>query len=78
RSKVSDSNVDLQTAAAAVETDQVKRQAMYRDLNEYITKKAYWAPICVPQIFVGIKASVKGAVYKGNGSHILTYAYIEN
>lgn len=78
RSRVNDPYVDSQTAAAAVQTDPVQRLAMYRELNEYITKKAYWAPICVPQVFVGIKSSVRGGVYKGNGSHILTYAYIEH
>ncbi|MFA7126502.1 MAG: ABC transporter substrate-binding protein [Bacilli bacterium] len=78
RSKVNDPYVDSQTAAAAVEIDPVKRLGMYKDLNQYITKKAYWAPVCVPQIFIGVKASVQGAVYKGNGSHNLTYAYIEN
>jgi len=76
RSRVDDPKIDSAINAAAVMADAKKRAKMYADLNKYITDEAYWVPICIPQVFVGIHKGLKGAVYAGNASHDFTYAYM--
>ncbi len=75
RSKVNDPYVDEMIAKAAMEPDTAARAQMYHELNAYITEKAYWVPLALPQIFAASRANVQGAKYTGNGSHDFTYAY---
>ena len=76
RSRVDDPKIDSAIDAAAIKADSTKRAKMYADLNQYITDEAYWVPICIPQVFVGVRKGLQGAVYVGNTSHNFTYAYL--
>lgn len=74
RSKVNDTYVDEMITKAAIEPDTAARTQLYKDLNTYITEKAYWVPVCLPQVFVAVQAGLEGAHYAGNTSHDFTYA----
>lgn len=76
RSKVKDPYVDETIAKAAIEPDSKTRSNLYKELNTYITEKAYWVPVCIPQVFVATRSNLLGAQYAGNTSHDFTYAYI--
>ena len=76
RSKVNDSFIDEMVLKAAAEMDQATRIEMYHDLNQYITNKAYWIPIAIPQVFIGIDTELEGALYASTTRHEFTYAYI--
>lgn len=76
RSRVDDPKIDSAINAAAITADSAKRAKMYADLNKYITDEAYWVPVCIPQVFVGVRKGLKGAIYAGNTSHDFTYAYL--
>lgn len=76
RSHVNDPYVDEMIAKAAAEPDSAVRTELYRELNTYITEKAYWVPIAIPQIFAATRADVEGAVYAGNTAHDFTYVHV--
>ena len=77
RSKVNDPYIDEMALKAGAEMNEELRVGMYNDLNQYITDKAYWVPIAIPQVFVGIKTDLKGALYASTTRHDFTYSYIE-
>lgn len=55
-----DPELDRMIDEALVESDTVKRTAMYHELQEYATNIATMLPIAVEQINVGMQASVEG------------------
>lgn len=77
RSKVNDPYIDEMALKAGAEMNVEARVSMYNEMNRHITNKAYWVPIAIPQVFVGIKANLKGALYASTTRHDFTYSYIE-
>ena len=75
RSKVNDPWIDEMVVKAGAEQDEATRIALYRELNQYITDKAYWVPIAIPNAYVGIRKGVGGALYASNIRHDFSGVY---
>ena len=75
RAKVNDPYLDEQISIAGSESDNEVREKMYKELNEYVTEQAYWVPIAVPNVYVGIQKDVDGIRYGSNIRHDFSYCY---
>jgi len=76
RSKVNDPWVDEMCAKAGAEADETKRAELYQELNQYLTDNAYWVPVLIPSVYVGIDKNLEGVRYAANIRHDFSECYI--
>ena len=76
RCRLSDPYIDEMVVLAGAERDETKRAEMYQELNQYITDMAYWVPIAIPNVYVGIEKGIEGVKYAANIRHDFSGCYM--